>query len=120
MNVLKAYADAGALGQQSYGRIVPKAGGGARTASQKGRSGDFISISEEAMEMLASGGQNSLSVMPQDATYDQNGHVTRQLDSLESELRHLAGQFIGQPGTASLMPHLGAMQSRLASIRTQV
>lgn len=119
MNVLKAYTDAGALSQQGYGMTKPQRSS-PRPVAQRGRGGDCINISDEAREMLASGGLNSLSVMPQDATYDHNGHVTRQLDSLQGELRHLAAQFTAHPATVGMMPHIGAMQSRLASIRTQV
>lgn len=119
MNVLKAYANSGNLGQAAY---LPA---NYNRASQAGsgksqQSGDFLNISEEAMEKLEASQQGSVSVLPQDATYDQHGNVTRQLDSLQGDLRLLAAQFMADSATLGMIGHLGAIQSRLSSIRAQV
>lgn len=120
MNVLKAYADAGAMGQQHYGSLIAPARQGAAARQTPKRSGDFVSLSNEAMELLGSYGTGQISMAPQDATYDQHGQVTRQLDSLQADLRHLATQFMAQPDGGGMLGHIGAMQSRLATIRAQV
>lgn len=117
MNVLKAYADAGALGNQNSYAIAPRHGGDTRSRKE---GGDFLSLSQAARDMLERDRQNSISVLPQDATYDQNGQVMRQLDSLQGELAHLASQFISSPGTQAMMPQLGALQSRIRTLRAEV
>lgn len=121
MNVLKAYADAGAMGQQNFGPMaLPRPEQRAARPGQKpSRSGDSISLSEEARTALESGGRN-VSVMPQDATYDRQGNVLRQVDNLQSDLRALASQFIGESGATGVMSRLGSMQSQIAGLRAQV
>ncbi len=119
MNILKAYADAGAMGQQGYSAIrTPRTAFG-QSVQRQPQKGDFLSLSAEAQELLEQRRQN-LSVTPQDATYDQHGQVMRQLDSLQGDLRQLAAQFMAQPGNEGMLGRLGAMQSRLSSIRAQV
>lgn len=120
MNILKAYADAGALGQQNYGDIRAPRPRNGQTVSRQSQKGDYLSLSAEAQELLEHGGQPNISVMPQDATYDQHGQVMRQLDSLQGDLRHLAAQFMAQAGMEGMIGRLGAMQSQLFSIRAQV
>ena len=122
MRILKAYQDISAMGQQNFGSTSGKQAELSRSAapkSQISRSGDSLSLSDEAREMLANGGPN-ISVMPQDATYDKQGNVMRQFDNLQSELRSLASQFIGQPGSAGVLGRLGSMQSQVAGLRAQV
>lgn len=119
MNVLKAYANAGNLGQTTYSPPNYNRTSQAWSGKDK-QSGDFLNISAEAMEKLEESQQNSISVMPQDTTYDQHGNVTRQLDSLQGDLRHLASQFLSDPAALGMLGHLGAIQSRLSSIRAQV
>lgn len=121
MNILKAYADAGAMGQQGYGALKSlRQGAPAQNTARPAQKGDFLSLSEEAQALLVNGGQKSISVMPQDATYDQNGQVMRQIDSLQGDLRQLAAQFMAQGGAGGMLGRLGSMQSRLSSIRAQV
>lgn len=121
MNILKAYADAGAMGQRDYSAIMTPRNSGAPTISRQSQKGDFLSLSDEARELLEQGYQTTISVMPQDATYDQHGQVMRQLDSLQGDLRQLAAQFMAQGAPhGGMLGRLGAMQSRLSSIRAQV
>lgn len=121
MRVLKAYADAGAMGQQNFGSMNPvrtqrEQAGPKQTPAKRG---DSISLSDEAREALANGGA-TLSATPHDATYDKQGNMTRQFDNLQSELRALAAEFINEPGAAKILGRLGSMQSQVASLRTQV
>lgn len=122
MRILKAYADAGAMGQQSFGNIAPGQAeqGAVREKPKASKSGDSVSLSEEAREMLESGGQAGLTVTPQDATYDQHGNVMRQFDNLQSELRSLASQFMLTPGAQGMMGEALKMQGRVAGLRAQV
>lgn len=121
MNILKAYADAGAMGQPGFNAIHTPRQSVTQAGTQKsGQKGDFLSLSEEAQELLKNGGGSTLSVMPQDATYDQHGHVMRQLESLQGDLRQLAAQFMNTQETLGMLGPLNSMQSRLASIRAQV
>lgn len=122
MRILKAYEDISAMGQQNFGSPGGKPtelGKAGAPKSQVSRSGDSLSLSEAAREMLANGGTN-ISVMPQDATYDKQGNVMRQFDNLQSELRALTSQFIGQPGSAGVLSRLGSMQTQVAGLRAQV
>lgn len=121
MRILKAYADAGAMGQQGFGSAVinrPEQET-VRPKPKPSKSGDSISLSDEAREMLENGAA-SMAVMPHDTTYDKQGNVMRQLDSLQSDLRTLATQFMGQPGTAGVLSRLGSMQSQITGLRAQV
>lgn len=118
MKILKAYADAGAMSQQGYGALrAPRAPQGQHGQPARG---DFLNVSEEARRLSAQSGAGGISVMPQDATYDQHGHVMRQLDSLQGDLRQLAAQFMLLPGGEAMAGRLGAMRSCLSSIRAQV
>lgn len=121
MRVLKAYTDAGQMGQQGFGAVgMPRPEHEqSREKPKPSRSGDSISLSDEAREMLANGGVN-LSVMPQDATYDKQGNVMRQFDNLQSELRALSSQFMGEPGAAGILSRLGSMQLQVNGLRAQV
>ncbi len=120
MKILKAYADAGAMSQQGYGALrAPRASQG-QSGHGPPAKGEFLTVSEEARQLFAQSGAGGISVMPQDATYDQHGHVMRQLDSLQGDLRQLAAQFMLQPGGEAMAGRLGAMRSRLSSIRAQV
>lgn len=122
MRVLKAYADAGAMGQQGFGSIGMTMAEREQQPKQKAKpskSGDSISLSEEARELLATGGA-SMSMLPQDATYDKQGNVMRQVDNLQADLRALTSQLIAEPGTAGILGRLGSMQSQVTSLRAQV
>lgn len=122
MRVLQAYANAQALDQQNYGgssqqRIQARP---SVNASRTSASGDVISLSDTARNLCMNGGMDSISVLPQDATYDQRGNVTRQYDVLQGELRSLASQFISTPGAQGLLGGLGGVQARMAGLRAQV
>ncbi len=121
MRALKAYANAGALGQQHFGsanapRIEENQ---TRQKPAPSKSGDSISLSDEAIEALANGGSN-ISVMPQDATYDRQGNVMRQVDNLQSELRALSSEFMNVPGSAPVLGRLGSLQSQVTGLRAMV
>ncbi len=121
MRILKAYENISAMGQQNFGSPREKVAQ-ERTKpvhSQVSRSGDCLHLSEQARELLANGGK-SISVMPQDATYDKQGNVMRQFDNLQSDLRALTSQFIGVPGSAGVLSRLGSMQSQVTGLRAQV
>lgn len=117
MRILKAYADAAVLGQQGTG-VLNSAPGRARV--QKSKSGDCISISSEALNMQKQDGMGSISVMPQDATYDQRGQVLRQFDTLQGEMRALTSQFMSSAATQDMLGPMRQMQSQLTSLRAQV
>lgn len=121
MRLLKAYADAGAMGQQNFGSLtMPRSEQDQpREKPKPSKSGDSVSLSEEARELLASGG-TSMSVTPQDATYDKQGNVMRQFDNLQSDLRALTSQFMNEPGSAAILNRLGSLQSQVGSLRAQV
>lgn len=122
MQILKAYAAGSATGSHGFGMR-----GGRNAAydmatgkAQLKSSGDSLSLSDEAMEMLLTGGASTLSACPQDATYDQSGHMTRQFDNLQNHLRRLASQFRATAGGAGMLGRLNTMQSQVAAIRAQV
>lgn len=121
MRVLKAYAEASALGQQnaSLGQLNPVTEEKARPKQKPSKSGDSITLSDEAREMLANGG-GSLSVMPHDATYDRQGNVMREFDNMQADLRALASQFAGEPGSAGMLGRIGSLQSQLVTLRASV
>lgn len=121
MRVLKAYQNIGSMGQQPRGSLDSRATETRRAPvkSQVSRSGDCLSLSAEARELLAGGGAN-VSVLPQDATYDRQGNVMRQFENLQSELRALGSKFIGSPENAAIAGGLGAMRAQLAGLRAQV
>lgn len=118
MRVLKAYAEAGAFGQQGSTSAMPVIEKG-REKPRPSKSGDSISLSDEARELLENGGA-SLSVTPQDATYDKQGNVMRQFDNLQSELRALSSHFLAEPGSAQVLGRLGSLQSQVVGLRAQV
>lgn len=119
MNVLKAYADSGATGGQNFGLPVIKRSE-RETANRKNpQSGDSITLSQEARDMLASGGE-SISVCPQDATYDQHGNMTRQFDSVQSDLRNLAARVMSGGDNPALAGKLGALNYQLGMLKAQV
>lgn len=121
MRILKAYENVSAMGQQNLGSRGGRDGDGRKQSvtSSVSRSGDCLHLSSQAREMLANGGK-SISVLPQDATYDKQGNVMRQFDNLQSELRALATQFIGKSGNAAVLGRIGSMQAQAAGLRAQV
>lgn len=118
MRILKAYADAGATGNQNFGLPVTRKVEREAREQRQSPAGDRISLSAEAREMLASG-EESVSVCPQDATYDQYGNMTRQFDSLQQDLRGLAGKAMAE-GDMALAGKLGILGNRLAALKAQV
>ncbi|MBD5553410.1 MAG: hypothetical protein HDQ44_03635 [Desulfovibrio sp.] len=121
MRVLKAYAKASALGQQnSSPRLLDHVEQSPRkTKSQRPKSGDSITLSDEAMELLANGA-DSVSVMPHDTTYDRQGNVMREFDNMQADLRALKNEFMDEPGAAPILGRIGSMQSQLTSLRASV
>lgn len=121
MRALKAYANAGALSQQDFGsgHIARPEQNQVRQKPVPSKSGDSISLSDEAIEALGNGGA-SISVMPQDATYDRQGNVMRQLDNLQSELRALSSEYMNVPGAAPVLGRLGSLQSQVTGLRALV
>lgn len=119
MRVLKAYADAGANGNYGFSRSVSGFGGRA-TPTERLKTGDSISLSEEAQQMLKNRDNGALSNCPQDATYDQYGNVTREFNSLQNDLRRLATQFVSRPDGAGLLGKLNSVGYQLAALEAQV
>lgn len=120
MNILKAYADAGATGSQNYGmNLTP----GARPEKRPGtteikNSGDSVRLSAEALDLLESGISENLSVCANDTTYDQNGNMTRQVEALQRDLSALArAAYAARPAMAG---QINLMRSRAQTIRAQV
>lgn len=122
MQILKAYADAGATGNQNFGLMPGKteAGERGRPKTQLKSSGDSLNISQAARDMLENGGAGQLSSSPHDLTYDQYGNINRDFENIQSDLRQLAGQLATHAGDAVLRGGVNAMRSRLASLRQMV
>lgn len=123
MQILKAYAQAEATGRQNWEttpqKTQPRERQQPREKQQPKDEGDKISLSEEAREMLNYGG-DALSTCPQDATYDQYGHVTRQFDSLQGDLRTLAAQVMGTSEGAAVAGRLNSLRWQVAGIKAMV
>lgn len=123
MQILKAYADAGATGRQGFNNPAikaPKNEKGRETASRQQPSGDRTSISAEARSLLENGAPDLIAAGPMDATYDQYGNVLRQFDDLQNDLRRLASQLHNYPGAGDIGGQVNALRSQLTSLRTQV
>lgn len=120
MNILKAYADAGATGGQNFGMNAMQGAPAAKrpeTAEVK-TSGDSVRLSAEAIAMLESGGAENLQVCANDATYDQNGNVTRQVDALQRDLISLSrAAYAMGPGISG---QIGALRAHAQGLRAQV
>lgn len=116
MQILRAYS--------GLGNDLPQAGllhsgeeKDKRPEKKEADKGDTVHLSVEAREALA-GGEVPLSVQAADATYDQYGNVTRQIDSLQGELRSLASSLMKE-GTGLAGP-ISQMQSQLRTLRARV
>lgn len=122
MRVIKAYTDAASTGKQNFGllgnRVPSRAGQSGAVASKPG--GDRISLSDEAIEMLETGSPDALSFCPQDATYDQYGNVTREMESLQSDLRRLAAKFMASADGVGMTGRVNAINSEIAALKAQV
>lgn len=121
MKIIKAYTDAVAMGNQGYGM---GAGASAEDAKAKGRQqtppkqgGDLVRLSAEAMRALETGGE-SLSVCAQDATYDQYGNLTRQVDALQRDISNLA--MMNFPAGAGMSAKLNSLRAQVNGLRAQV
>lgn len=125
MQALRAYARAGEISNPRYNSYSYNSYNSGRAAAsgrekiERKSGGDSLSLSAEALEMLANGG-GAGSICPQDATYDQSGHVTRQLDDLQRDLRRLASQVLSTPQSSGMAIGLNALQGQLASIQARV
>lgn len=121
MNVLKAYANnpVSPPSRWSFSDRGAIAGGTEREKKINKSSGDVLSLSREAMDMLRQN-HDSISVCPQDATYDQNGYVMRQVENLRGDLRQLSSHLMAYPENAALAGQLRTMQRQLGSIQAQV
>ncbi len=121
MNILKAYTKAPVTpaSQWSYSDRGAIASGPEREKSVHKTSGDILSLSREARDLLQKN-HDALSVCPQDATYDQNGYVLRQVENLRGDLRQLSSHLMGYPEGAAIAGQLRNMQRQLGSIQAQV
>lgn len=121
MNVLKAYANRPVTGTSriSYSDRGAISGGPEREKTIHKSSGDVLSLSREARDMLRKN-SDSLSVCPQDATYDHNGYVLRQVDNVSNDLRQLSTHLMGYPEGVALAGQLRNIQHQLGSFRAQV
>lgn len=120
MNILKAYADAGATGGQNFGMAAmqsPVVAKRPETAEVK-NSGDSVRLSAEAMALLENGGSDNLQVCANDATYDQNGNVTRQVEALQRDLLSLSrAAYAMTPGISG---QIGALRAHASGLRASV
>lgn len=118
MRILKAYTDAGALGGKNYGMTLvnDEAREKKQPKEQVRVSGDSIRISAEAQEMLENGTVSE--ICAHDATYDQYGNITRQVDALSRELASLGRA--AYPANANLAGRINFLRSQLGTLRTQV
>lgn len=120
MRVLKAYTDAGMLGQDTtYPNVQPAQTRRPRT-NVPSRGGDVISISDEARDLMQQDMPGGMSVTPQDAVYDQRGNIMRQFDSLQGDLRALSAKIMTNGENDAIMNSLRGMQSQLTTLRAQV
>lgn len=120
MNILKAYADAGATGSQNYGMNLlagPKAEKRPDTTEIK-ISGDSVRLSAEAMDLLENGVSENLSVCTNDTTYDQNGNMTRQVEALQRDLSTLAR--VAYAARPAMTGQINLLQARAQGLRAQV
>lgn len=122
MRINKAYVTASEIGGQNFSRTPPKPeeGGEKRREVPVKAGGDRINISAEARELLDRGEQNISYGGHVDATYDQFGHVTRQLDNVRDDLRRVASELGAYPQGAALQGRLGAIRSQLAGLSATV
>lgn len=119
MRIIKAYTDAVAMGNQGFGM-----GTSSDDAKEKGQastkiknSGDSIRLSQEALRALESGGE-SLSACANDATYDQKGNITRQVDALRRDIDALS--FIPYAPTIGMGAKLNSLRAQVGSLRASV
>lgn len=125
MRVLKAYANAaqqarnmGLVGSALHQEAAGAGPSPSTALKERKSSGDTLSLSDEAREMLGQSG--NVSVCPQDATYDQKGYIMRQVENLQGDLRSLASNLLNVPGGSALAGQIKGMQSHLGSISAQV
>lgn len=121
MNVLKAYANTpvSSVSRWSYSDKGAISSGTEREKTVHKSSGDVLSLSREAREMMRNN-HDALSVCPQDATYDQNGYVMRQVEDLRGDQRQLSAHLMGYPEGAALAGQIRNMQRQLGSFQAQV
>lgn len=121
MNILKAYAHtpAAPVSRWSYSDKGAIASGPEREKSVHKSSGDVLSLSREARDMLQQN-RDASSICPQDATYDQNGYVLRQVENLQGDLRNLSSRLMAYPEGMAMAGQLHNMQRQLRSIQAQV
>lgn len=121
MNAIKAYTNSGINKVHNWsmsdrGLI---AGGREREKKVLKSSGDSLSLSQEARDMLKAAG-DSVSFCPQDATYDNKGYVLRQVENLQGDLRQLSSQMLNYPDAGAIAGKLRGMQYQLGSLQAQV
>ena len=121
MNVLKAYANRPVTStpRLSYSDRGAIASGPEREKTVNKSSGDVLSLSAEARDLLNQN-RDAVSVLPQDATYDQKGYVTRQVEELQGDIRHMTSHLAGYPGGMAMAGQLRAMQRQLGRFQAQV
>ena len=125
MRVLQAYTNAAQQGQNQIlsGNLLHREAAGTghvpvSAPKERMASGDTLSLSDAAREMMSQG--DNLSMCAQDATYDRNGYIMRQVENLQGDLRTLASNLLTMPGGAALAGQVKGLQSQLGSISTQV
>lgn len=109
MRVLKGYTDAASYtptGTPQFKNEYPQKN---LSKSIKNSSGDSVQFSVEALNMLKNG-KDSLTACAQDATYDQYGNLTRQVDALQRDINRLS---------MMAWPAGPVFNSRLNSLRSQ-
>lgn len=119
MRILKSYTDASTMTGQGFdmpNNAEPKEKSSAK--AQIKVSGDSVRLSPEAIEMLENGSMESLSVCAHDATYDQYGNITRQVDALNRDLNNLA--MATYPAGAAISSKVNTLRSQLNSLRASV
>lgn len=122
MQIVRGYVDASAAGKDRFNSNSskkPVIQSREKPKTQIKASGDSLSLSPEAREMLENNGV-LLSATPQDATYDQYGNMTRQFDSLQNDLRQLQAQFNGYPQGSVIKGKISSVRAQLAGIEAQI
>ena len=115
MKIANAYTQTG----NRNGYFTPPLGKSGDTSFNEiiKNSGDKVCFSDQAMELL-NHPDKRLNACPQDATYDHNGNMNRQLAALQRDLSGLASS--SWPVHIAMMPQINSLQSQVSRLCMQV
>lgn len=85
-----------------------------------GGNGDSVELSRDARGTLAKTDGNGQDVAAESQTYDRNGQLARQIDTLQGGLSNLASSLRQTPRRAGIAAYVSGMQSRLSSLEMQI